>query len=130
MPRELFQVVHQSGSHVLQLTVPASADVSEFDKLNQAALSEIESAADQGWILDMSGCSYVGSAALGFMINVRQRIKKANGALVLCGVSKHIASTLRASSLGRLFYITEDRASAEAVIADWLSQRRGGSKPQ
>jgi len=124
MAREFFKVIADQSVNVLELTMPAGTDVSEFDALNQLALAELASAAGDGWILDMSQFSYVGSAALGFMINVRQRVRQADGILVVCGVSTHIMATLRASSLGRLFAIIDSRPAAVAAVLDWRKSRK------
>lgn len=124
MPREFFKVIVDQAVHVLELTMPPGTDVSEFDALNQLALAELEAAAGEGWILDMSQFSYVGSAALGFMVNVRQRIRQADGILVVCGVSTHIMATLRASSLGRLFAILDSRPAAVAAVLEWRKSRK------
>ena len=119
MAREFFRIIKDHDVNVIELTMPAGTDVSEFDVLNQRTLAEIDAAADDGWVLDMSQFTYVGSAALGFMVNVRQRVRQADGLLVICGISQHIMSTLRASSLGRLFSIIDSRAGAISVVQDW-----------
>jgi anti-anti-sigma factor len=127
MPRELFQVLSEKSANVLVVTVPAGADVSEFDRLNAAALAAVDQRADDAWILDMAQCSYAGSAALGFMINVRQRIKQAGGMLVLCGLSTFVLATLRASSLGKFFVVLENRAACLTAAEQW---RKTASKPR
>lgn len=119
MPRELFQVLSEKNANVLAVSVPAGADVSEFDRLNAAALAAVDQRAEDAWILDMSDCSYVGSAALGFMINVRQRIKQAGGMLVLCGLSAFVLATLRASSLGKFFIVLENRSACLTAAEQW-----------
>lgn len=124
MPREYFHIIESDAVHVFELRMPAGTDVSEFDTLNQAALSLFEGRAGDGWVMDMSQFNYIGSAALGFMINVRQRVREAGGALVVCGVSKQILATLRASSLGRLFNIVDTRAEAVAAINQWKQGRK------
>lgn len=133
MAREFFRVIADQTVNVLELTMPSGTDVSEFDVLNQRALNELEAAAEDGWVLDMSQFSYVGSAALGFMLNVRQRVLQAGGVLVLCGVSTHILATLRASSLGKLFTIVDSRPHALHAIIEWRKlpktrRRRGSSR--
>jgi anti-anti-sigma factor len=127
MAREFFRIITDQGVNVIELTMPAGTDVSEFDALNQRTLAEIDAAAADGWVLDMSQFSYVGSAALGFMVNVRQRVLQADGILVICGISQNIMGTLRASSLGRLFSIIDSRAAAIGVVREWKQGRsRGG----
>jgi len=124
MAREYFRVISDRGVNVILLSMPPGTDVSEFDSLNQRTLAALDAAAGDGWILDLSQFTYVGSAALGFMINVRQRVNQAGGLLIMCGVSDHIMSTLRASSLGKLFSITDSRPAAITAVLEWRVSRK------
>lgn len=115
------------GVHVLELDLPAGIDASEFDRLNQRALPEVEATAGEGWVIDLAPCRYVGSAALGFLINLRQRITAAGGMVVLCELSPPIEAIMRTSSLGRLFAITSTRDTAVELVLEWRTRPgRGG----
>jgi len=119
-----FRIIDEQGVKVIELQMPAGADAADFDWLNQTALLEIDPARNDGWVLDLRQFAYVGSAALGFMINVRQRIRSGGGMLVLCEMSPHIASILRASSVGKLFTTAGTRKDAIAMIQHWRARRR------
>lgn len=54
----------------------------------------------------------MGSAMLGLLVNVRQRVKAARGKLVLCGLSPQLASIFQACCMDRLFTTARDRARA------------------
>lgn len=121
---DFFQIIDDRGCRVIELTMPAGADASEFDRINQRALTQIGDTSGEGWILDLADFEYVGSAALGFMINVRQRVKSSGGLLVVCGVSDSIEAILRTSSLGRLFQVVDERDDAIAAIEAWRKKQR------
>ena len=121
---EFFQILQYRGCRVIGLSMPVGVDASEFDRLNQRALASIDDTPGEGWILDLADFKYVGSAALGFIVNVRQRVNTGGGRLVLCGVSDSIAAILRTSSLGRLFEVVEARDDAVALIESWRKRQR------
>ena len=50
------------------------------------------------------------------LLDVRQQIKQAGGALVLCGLSDRMAEVFRACSLERLFKITRTRQEATRAV--------------
>jgi anti-anti-sigma factor len=54
----------------------------------------------------------MGSAMLGLMVNIRQRIKSGGGQLTLCNVSPRLLAIIRACSMERLFRIARSRADA------------------
>lgn len=117
-----FSILEDRGVRVLALDLPAAIDESEFDRLNQRALAEVEAHADAGWVIDLAPCRYVGSAALGFLINLRQRIRTGGGVLVLCALSPAIESVMRTSSLGRLFPAAATREAAIEQVLAWRSR--------
>jgi anti-anti-sigma factor len=124
-----FRIIQERSVRVLELTLPAGIDASEFDRLNQRALAEVEAAAEEGWVVDLAPCQYVGSAGLGFLINVRQRINAAGGTIVLCDLSPAIEAVMRTSSLGRLFQVAPTREAAVELILSWKGRAgRGGRR--
>jgi anti-anti-sigma factor len=96
----------------MELTLPVVVDPAEFDKLNEAIGDATENAGGARWVLDLRHVDYVGSALLGLLVNLRQRIKAGGGKLVLCGLSDQVAKALRTCSLHNLFTITPGRAEA------------------
>lgn len=109
---ELFRVETVESIQLIELFLPDSIDPLEFDQLNTHMLAHLEGKAGQRWILDLSRASYMGSATLGLIVNVRQRVKSSGGRLVLCGLSRQLAEIFRASSIERLFTIVKTRPEA------------------
>ena len=112
MPHRHYKVSQDQGVHVMELTLPIVVDPSDFDKLNDAIGDATDSAGAERWVLDLHSVEYVGSALLGLLVNLRQRIKSAGGKLVLCGLSDHVNKALQTCSLHNLFTITPGRAEA------------------
>jgi anti-anti-sigma factor len=112
MPDRHYKLSQDHGVHVMELTLPIVVDPAEFDKLNETIGDATESAGGERWVLDLRQVEYVGSALLGLLVNLRQRIKSAGGRLVLCGLSDHVNKALQTCSLHSLFTITPNRAEA------------------
>lgn len=113
-PGQLFSVelLSEDGVRVIELTLPALLDSEAFDQLNEQILSTLDQQLGARWVLDLARVSYLGSAMLGLMVNVRQRIKQAGGALVLCGLSDRLMQIFEACCMERLFHITRTRPEA------------------
>src|SRR5687768_5123074 len=102
---ELFQVSSVGLVTVIRLDLPESLDSDEFDMLNQALLTCLAERPDGAWVLDLSNLAYAGSSVLGLLVNLRQRVKQANGRLVLSGLSSSLLQIFRTCSLEKLFII-------------------------
>ena len=121
---ELFRLTREprAGSddeliHIVELWLPQHMDSSVFDRLNESLLAEIRAQPRGQWIVDLSHLSYMGSSALGLMINVRQQIKQAGGQLVLCGMNAKLHQVFRACCLERLFVVLVHREDAKRQMA-------------
>src|SRR5437764_11203712 len=112
MSNRHLKVVQDQGVHVMELTLPLVVDPADFDKLNEAIGDATDSAGGERWVLDLRHVEYVGSALLGLLVNLRQRIKSAGGRLVLCGLSDQVTKALQTCSLHSLFTIAGQRAEA------------------
>ena len=111
--QDLFRVHTSDGTHVIELSLPEIIDSVEFDSLNDAVLSLVQqSGGGEKYVIDLSGVAYMGSAMLGLMVNLRQRIKSGGGALVLCGMPTSLLRTFRTCCMERLFVIVKTRAEA------------------
>lgn len=114
---EHFQVISESGSvRVVELRIPPLIDGEDFDVLNNDLLTTIDESDGGQWVIDLSKVSYLGSAMLGLMVNVRQRIKRSEGVLVLCGMNERLLDIFETSSLVRLFRIARTRAEAVRIV--------------
>ena len=109
---DFFRIESQQTLHVVELFLPELIDPLEFDRLNDAMLAALAERADEKWVLDLGRVHYMGSAMLGLMVNVRQRIKSGGGALVLCAMSPRLQDIFRACSMERLFTIVRSRRDA------------------
>jgi stage II sporulation protein AA (anti-sigma F factor antagonist) len=109
---DFFRIESQQTLHVVELFLPELIDPLEFDRLNDAMLQALDDKADQKWVLDLGRVHYMGSAMLGLMVNVRQRIKAGGGVLVLCAMSPRLQDIFRACSMERLFTIVRTRHDA------------------
>jgi anti-anti-sigma factor len=116
MPHELFQITEIKAAKVVELSLPESLDSGEFDRLNTALLEELALEPDGRWILDWSRLSYMGSSALGLMVNIRQRVKQAGGVLILCGMSPRLLQIFQTCCMERLFTIKPARADALRAV--------------
>jgi anti-anti-sigma factor len=112
MSTEPFQVIRVQEARVVELSLPVSLDSVEFDSINQSLLDVIGREPQAWWILDLARLSYMGSAALGLMVNLRQQIKRGGGKLVLCGMSPRLQQIFRACCMERLFVIKATRVDA------------------
>jgi anti-anti-sigma factor len=91
-------------------------DSLELDRLNEALLAAVAAAPSANWVLDLAGTAYMGSAVLGLLVNVRQRVKSAGGRLALCSLSPTLVGIFYTSSLHRLFAIHATRPDALASL--------------
>jgi anti-anti-sigma factor len=109
---EFFQVQPLESISVIELSLPETIDALEFDRLNENLLATLNGKTSQHWVLDLAKVTYLGSAMLGLMVNIRQQIKTAGGKLVLCSMSPRLAEIFRTCSMERLFTITKSRPDA------------------
>jgi anti-sigma B factor antagonist len=109
---ELFRVSSVGLVQVIRLALPQTPDSTEFDRLNETLLSTIAERAEGSWVVDLSDIAYAGSAVLGLLVNVRQRIKEAGGRLVLCGLSGTMLQIFQTCSLEKLFLIRKSQDEA------------------
>ena len=108
----LCRVVVQDNVRVMELELQMIVDSAEFDRVHEAVIAAANEAPSERWVLDVSQVRYIGSAMLGLLVNLRQRIKSGGGKLVLCGLSAQLSKALTATSLHTLFTTTETRAHA------------------
>jgi anti-anti-sigma factor len=104
--------IEDGGVRVLALTLPEQLESSHFDEINDSLLGAIEANPSGAWVLDLADVTYMGSTLLGMMVNLRQRIRTANGQLALCGLSERLTAIFRACSLVNLFVICKTRQQA------------------
>lgn len=115
MSTSLYRLSKSGTVNVVDLTLPNSLDIDEFDRLNEGILELIRGEPEGQWVLDLSQVAYLGSAALGLLVNLRQQIKQSGGRLVLCGLSPQLLHIFKTCCMERLFRITKTRKDAVAA---------------
>ena len=63
MPTAFLQVQKENSINIVELKLPTTLDSTEFDQLNDAFADLLNGAVGGGWILDLSGLTYLGSSA-------------------------------------------------------------------
>lgn len=111
-----FQVTEVGVANVATLLLPELMDSQDIDRLNDEMLQAISAAPRKGWVFDLTSLSYMGSSALGLMVNLRQRIRELGGELVLCNVSPQLSRILRTCCLERLFEQARTREDALRLL--------------
>jgi anti-anti-sigma factor len=116
MASELLTVTHTDSVHVVELLLPDALDSTEFDRLNEALAGIFQDQSAAPWILDLTKVEYMGSAALGLLVNIRHQVKTQGGKLALCGMSTRLHSVFKACCLERLFTICRTREEALRAV--------------
>lgn len=114
--RDLYRVHSAGDVTVIELLLPDILDPLDFDRLNEALLTIIGNNPNGAWVLDLAPTTYMGSAVLGLLVNLRQRLKTSGGRLALCSLSPALLGVFHACSLQRLFEITLTRNDAMAIL--------------
>ena len=112
MPTELLKLSSHKSVNVVELFLPDDLDSSEFDRLNEGLATVFTDQPNARWILDLAEVTYMGSAALCLMVNIRHRVKTMNGRLALCHMSTSLHNIFKTCCLERLFTITRTRDEA------------------
>lgn len=115
MADDLFVCLREERFTVVDLMLPDMLDSAEFDRLNERLLTAVSAEPGHRWVIDLTHTAYMGSAVLGLLVNIWQRIRTANGRLVLCGLSPALAEVFHATSLVRLFTIARTREDATRI---------------
>ncbi|HVT87287.1 MAG TPA: STAS domain-containing protein [Tepidisphaeraceae bacterium] len=108
----MLRVQDLPSAHLMELLLPEAIDPMEFDRLNETVLQVLDGKAKEHWVLDLTSVTYMGSAMLGLIVNIRHRVKAGGGKLVLCNMSAQLAEIFRMCSMERLFTIAKTRPDA------------------
>jgi len=112
MPTDLVNFKPGAEGNIVELHLPETLDSADFDKLNESLLKLLEGRGKQKWIIDLTAVTYMGSAMLGMLVNMRQQVKAGGGTLLLCGLSKPLMNIFKTCCMERLFTIVKDRRAA------------------
>ena len=107
-----FRISTEQDAFVIQFHLPSEIEALEFDLLNQQLADAISAHIGGRWIVDLTTVAYAGSALLGMLINIRTRVRKSRGTMVLCRMDPLLERVLRAGSMDKLFLIVDTREAA------------------
>lgn len=107
-----YDMIDVRGVSVLDLSLPDMVDAVEFDQFTNEVLALIDGAPKKKWVIDLGRCTYVNSAMLGLMVNLRQRIRGAGGKIALCRASPWLLEVFQVTSLHHMFVVTKTREDA------------------
>lgn len=116
MPQELLKLSQLGPVTVVELFLPDALDSTEFDRLNDGLDDVFRDKTGGRWILDLANVVYMGSAALGLMVNIRQRVKSSDGKLALCQMNSRLQQIFKACCLEKLFTIVRTRDDAAKAL--------------
>jgi len=117
MAQELFIVLQERTATVFELLIHPDMDVLLFDALIDSISTHLDARTGWAWVLDLSKINYLSSAGLGLLVNIRQKVRKGNGKLALCGLSPKLMELFRSCCLERLFLIEATRPKALAALS-------------
>jgi anti-anti-sigma factor len=109
---DYFRLIEERQTKIIELILPVQLDAREFDAINDQVQRLVDAQPQAAWVMDLGRVDYKGSAMLGLMVNVRQRVKSGGGQLVLCGLSPRLVDIFQACSLERLFKFARTREDA------------------
>ncbi len=112
MTTEVLKFTTVGAVHIVEVNLPDDMDSAEFDRINEALSASFQDRTGGRWIIDLSTVSYMPSAGLGMLVNIRHQVKTVKGHLALCGMSSGLLGIFRACSLERLFTIHKSRQDA------------------
>jgi anti-anti-sigma factor len=116
MAHQRFEITQEGAASILEFFLPAMLDTMEIDGIIESVLQKVNAVDHGHWVVDLSHAQYLGSSMLGLFVNVRERIRRAGGTLVLCGMSPQLMRIFRTCCLERLFTITNSRSDAMALV--------------
>lgn len=115
MAEDLFVCTREERFTLVELLLPDILDNVEFDRLNELLLVAVSAEPQRAWVIDLSRTTYLGSAVLGLLVNVWQRLRSAGGKMILCEMSPQLAEVFQSTSLVRLFTIARTREDATRI---------------
>jgi anti-anti-sigma factor len=118
MPDQLFRILQEQSVSVVEFQLRPEVDVLLLDRVLEALAAELSAHSGGGaWVLDLAQVSYLNSAGLGMLVNIRFKVHQAGGKLALCGLSVKLLELFHSCCLERLFVIAKSRADAIALVS-------------
>jgi anti-anti-sigma factor len=107
-----FRITELPGgsAQAIELVLPVQSDPTDFDTLNETLLKRLDTDPNTRWLLDLSEVKYVGSILLGLLVNIRDRVNRRGGRLVVAAVPNDLMKVIVVTSMQRLFQIYPTKA--------------------
>ncbi len=96
--------------HVVSLS--GEINLRSSPNLHASLLEIIEGRPDR-IILDLSGVSYMDSSGIGTLVEIKRRVERYKGSLILAALQPRVRSLFEITKLERFFAIAADVAEAE-----------------
>jgi anti-sigma B factor antagonist len=110
-------VSQQKDISVVEFTNNKILDEANIEQIKTTLFGLIDAAATPKLLLDFGNVDHMSSAALGTLINVRNRLTEKNGQLRLANIKPQIFEVFVITKLNKLFRILPNRADALASFA-------------
>lgn len=78
-------------------------ELSEIEKIGDALYDLVDNRNATKLIIDFSKVQVLSSQALGVFVKLREKVRRAEGRMVLCGVSRDLHHLFKISCLARVF---------------------------
>ncbi|QGY39298.1 anti-sigma factor antagonist [Pseudodesulfovibrio cashew] len=93
------------------LTVDGNLDAEGTQVLEEKVLALLEGG-ETKLLFDFSGLDYINSSGLRVLVLAYQRLKKASGAVGICGIKDYIQEVFEVSGYDKIFPLYGDRTAA------------------
>ncbi|HOW69499.1 MAG TPA: STAS domain-containing protein [Phycisphaerae bacterium] len=103
---------------ILELLDRTLVEAASLQELGVAIRRLIAKGTHHILLIDFANVAFLGSAALGILVSLRQEMEYQKGRIEICGMRKELLQILRFSQLDRLFVLYENREAALKVLQE------------
>ena len=114
-PRIVIQTIHENVT-VATIEDSSMIDPVQIEEVKTVLFDLIDKQDRRKLILDMTKVQYLSSAALGVLIPLQEKYKKAKGSMVLVGVSESIMKLFTITCLDKLLQFAPTEAKALSIL--------------
>jgi len=117
MAEQVIRILEERSIGILEFRLRPDSDALALESLMETISAEMESRTLGAWVVDLTQVSFLNSAGLGLMVNIRQKVRQSKGRLALCGLSPRLIELFHSCCLERLFLIVKTRSEAMKALA-------------
>lgn len=99
------------------ITLTGDANLAEVDRL-QLELRRVGSSHPRRAVIDLSGCTFMASLALGTLVAFASGVKTREGRVAIAGASGMLLDSIKRSRLDTLFVMADTAADAHRRLLD------------